>query len=201
MKNKIEYLIHANQARVEKQYENAIRYYLNVLEGENDSDVMRSLAMTYFEQYLEQMETVVPGEQALYWINKAISLEPNRAEFYVTRGGFFAIGIDAPNYEQAAQDYRFALKLNPHLLDAYCGLAGLEGVPEGVVSLTEAISLSEFATTIQPNDPLIFIWLATRYQKAGREADSLNAFRRALLCLQPLPLENVQALARNAIKT
>jgi tetratricopeptide (TPR) repeat protein len=199
MKNKIECLTHANQSRIEKNYEEAIQAYLSVLEVENDSDVMRALAITYFEQYLQRMATVGPGEQALYWINKAISLEPNRAEFYVTRAGFFSIGIDAPNYEQAAQDYHFALQLNPHLLDAYCGLAGLEGVPEGVITLSETISVTEFAVTIQPNDPQTLVWLARLYQKAGREADSLAVFQRALLCPKPLPLENVNALGHNSI--
>lgn len=196
MKDKINLLIQANQARVEYRYQDAIDYYVKYLDKYNNADVMHMLALVYFRLDIEQARRNDRGTKALEWINKAIGQEPSNAEFHVTRGDILNYGLDAPNYKDAAKSYKAALQLKPDLASAHLGLSSLEGVPDQVVSLSEAIVSVEKVSQIQPNNPDIFLRLGTLYFQASQENQALEAYEYALLRPQPLSLQNTDEIVQ-----
>lgn len=196
MKDKINLLIQANQARVEYRYQDAIGYYVKYLDKYDNADVMHVLALVNFRLDIEQARRNDRGTKALEWINKAVEQEPSNAEFHVTRGDILTYGLDAPNYKDAATSYRAALQLKPDLARAHLGLSSLEGVPDQVVSLSEAIVSVEKASQIQSDNPDIFLRLGTLYFQAGQENQALEAYEYALLRPQPLPLQNTDEIVQ-----
>ncbi|MCA9324591.1 MAG: tetratricopeptide repeat protein [Ardenticatenales bacterium] len=197
MKDRIDLLIRANQARVECRYQDAIEYYDRYLDKyNNNADVMHVLALVHFQLDVEQPRRIGRSLKAIEWINKAIEQEPNKAEFYATRGDIYNYGLDAPNYEEAAKSYRVALQLKPDLVSAHLGLAGLEGVPEQLVSLSEAIISVEKASQTQQENPDIFLRLGTLYFQAGQQNQALVAYECALLRPRPLSLKNTDEIVQ-----
>lgn len=190
MKDKINTLLQANQARNKQQYEEAIDYYMQYLRKYHNPDVMHVLALIYFRLDIEQPGRSGRGQEAIEWIDKAIAQESTNAEFHATRGDIFNYGLDMPNYEEAAKNYRTALQLRPDLVNAHLGLASLEGVPDEVVSLPEAIVSVQKASQVQPENPNIFLRLGTLYFQAGKESEALEAYECALLKSQPISLQN-----------
>lgn len=191
IKNKLEILIRANQARFERQFRDAIKLYTEYLSEHDNVDVMHVLAFTFLQLSIENPEIDIQEDNAIEWIDKAIVKAPQRADFYVTRGDIYSIGIDFPNYQEAAKSYRKALELNPNLADAYLGLASLEGVPDQVVSLSEAIRSVEKASQLQPRKPEVFLRLGSLYHQAGEERNAWIAYESALLKPQTLETQNV----------
>lgn len=187
MKTKTHLLLQANQARIDHQWLDAISYYNEILEShDNDIEVMWTLAVTYFVSSLEQSGTYESGQEALYWIDKAIEREPKRAEFYITRGEILQFALDAPDYEEAARSFRTALEIRPDAIYACLGLSNLVDVPENVVSLSEAVTFLERAAIVQPENSHVFLRLGTLYKKMGQSHKSQEFYRRALLCPKPL---------------
>ena len=81
MKDRIDLLIRANQARVECRYQDAIEYYDRYLDKyNNNADVMHVLALVHFQLDVEQPRRIGRSLKAIEWINKAIEQEPNKAE-------------------------------------------------------------------------------------------------------------------------
>ena len=196
MRDQIKLLIKANQSREEKQHLKAITYFTRFLDDYNDADIMGILASTYFKLSAEQPGVGDFIQKAIQWSDKAIALEPNRAEFYVTRGDILSYGIDAPNYREALDSYRRALKLNPNLVEACIGLASLEGVPDKVISLSEAIAVMKHASEVRPENPYIHLRLGTLYKEAGHISEAQSAFKRALLCPESLSLRHVKTIVQ-----
>ena len=76
------------------------------------------------------------------------------------------------------------------MVDAYKGLSSLESVPEGVVSLSEAIMYMEESSKIQREDPYIFLRLGTLYFQAERDNEAIDAYKNALLRTKPLSTQH-----------
>jgi tetratricopeptide (TPR) repeat protein len=186
-------LLEANRKRTEGKLLAAAEIYERFLNQIADPAVMHILAITYFKLYLQQSHNATFGQKATYWINQAIALDPQQPQFYVTRGQIFGFGVvDAPDYKQAVQDYKMALRINPNLVVACMGLASLEGTPEEVVSLKEAIAVVEHASVIDPDNSLVWLRLGTLYYQNGQMKLSFIAYRRVLLCSKPV-ISQVQA--------
>jgi TolB-like protein/Tfp pilus assembly protein PilF len=64
-------------------------------------------------------------EKANAAVTKALTLDPNLAEAYVSRGYLLWSPANDWAYERAVSDYRHALKLNPNLAEAHHQLANL----------------------------------------------------------------------------
>jgi tetratricopeptide (TPR) repeat protein len=194
-------LIQINFARIEKRYEDAIDICFEYLRnfGEN-IDVISIAILTYLELDLSQIRRKNIGFKLLQWLDKAILLHPDSFNLYVLRGSIFFLGIEAPDYEKAAKDYRFALELEPNSIEANLGLASLEGVPEKVVSLEEAIKALEKVARVQPNNPQLFLYLGALLKKAGEYSYSRQIFAKALLCKTPLPINQVDIIEKELIK-
>ncbi len=180
-------LLEANQKRSVGELTEAMKIYEDILQTKMLPDVMRVLALTYFELYLNHSEIEAYGERAVYWINQAITMAPGCPEFYITRAVLSGFGVvDAPDYTRAANDYRRALHLNPNLPQACLGLASLEGTPEDVVSLEEAIAVVQHASGIDSDNPIVWLRLGSLYYKQGYLERSTEAYGKALLCPEPL---------------
>lgn len=192
MRKKIKLLLEANQARLEDRWEDAVTHYLEFIDeyGE-DVEAMWGLASSYFNLRFRQPAMVGLDQQALCWIDKAIEREPDRAEFYVTRGEINYIGLDAPDYARAETNFRAALELEPDLVSACFGISGLESVPGAAVTLSEAIVTMEHASAVEPENALVFLVLGTLYNEAGRIRESYQAYKRALVCPAPLSKQQV----------
>jgi tetratricopeptide (TPR) repeat protein len=161
MKDQMKILMKANQARLDKRYEDAKRLFINYLNDySDDADVMWMLSQVIYELAFRKTDHMVELlEDGVNWIEKAIELEPERAEFYVTLGKILTTGVEVPDYQQAAQYYRRALKLNSTLFDAGIGLTFLVHVPESTVSLTEAITVMEKILEVHPDNQHVFMSL------------------------------------------
>lgn len=86
-------------------------------------------------------------------VRKALALDPNLAEGYVSRGYLLWSRANKWSYERAVVDYRHALELNPNLAEAHHQLAnvynhvGLLDKAEG--EIREAIALDPLNTGIR----------------------------------------------------
>jgi tetratricopeptide (TPR) repeat protein len=197
MKNQMEILIKANQARLEKRFEDARQLYMNYLDNHSDdADVMSILAQVMYElafRNTDRMSTFL--KEAIGWVERAIVLKPNQAEFYVILGKILITGVDIPDYEQAADHFRKALELNPTLYNAGLGLALLARIPESLVSYSEAIAAMERIAKAHPDNQHVFMSLGYLYESAKRSTEAQNMFKRALLCSEPLATHYVEAIA------
>ena len=190
MKEKMKILTKANQARLNKQYENAKHLYINYLDNYNDdADVMWILAQVMYELAFRKTDQMIDLlEGATNWIKKAIDLNSDRAEFHVTLGKIFVTGVYVPEYEKATDCYRTALKLNPILFSAGSGLAFLVRVPEANVNASEVIAIMEKIAITQPDNQHIFMSLGYLYETAERFTEAQEMFKRAILCPEPLSI-------------
>ena len=196
MKDLMNLLTAANQARLDKQYEKARHLYLVYLrENDDDADVMHVLAQVTYELALRKTEQMtVLLKEASDWMERAIALRRDRPAFFVTSGNILALGVDAPNYVEAANHYRTALESNHFFYSAASGLAFLAHVPESGVSYSEAIAGMEKVVEIQSDNQHAFMSLGYLYEKVGRCDDAQEVFKRAVLCSQPLELRYLETL-------
>lgn len=196
MKDQMKILAKANQSRLEKRYEDARQFYKSYLDDRiDDADVMWILAQVMYElafRKTEQMSELL--EEAIDWIKRAIALKSHRAEFYVTLGKILTTGIDVPDYEQAADCFRKALKLNPVLFSAGAGLALLVHVPESDVSCSEAVAVMERIAEAHPDNQHVFMLLGHLYENAKQFVDAQEMFRRAILCPEPLAIHYMESI-------
>ncbi len=92
-------------------------------------------------------------EKANAAVRKALALDPNLAEGYVSRGYLLWTRANSWSHERAVSDYRHALDLNPNLAEAHHQLAnvynhvGLLDKAEGEIK--EAIALDPLNTGIR----------------------------------------------------
>src|SRR5690606_11422566 len=112
MNENLNALVKLNQYRLENRYQAAIDECMELLaQDEGDADVIAVLAILYYQLAFNRTEAINELlEKAIFWANKAIETEPERADFYATRGRIY---LDFPDYEKAANDFRFALQIRP----------------------------------------------------------------------------------------
>lgn len=177
IKNMTSLLIQANELRRQKTYQEALTLYLKIYEqSKEDVDMLTVIAFCYF--------ALNNFEEAVAWLKKAIALAPNDDNLHTDLAEYCAVGT--LDYEQATEEYRKAIEINPNNTRALVGAAALYGVPEEVVTLNEAINWLEFATKLEPDDPNYHFRLGEFYRKADRILDGIQEWHKALLCTQPL---------------
>ena len=79
-----------------------------------------------------------------------------------------------PDYINATSAYRKSLEFAPNFYPALGALAMLYGVPENVISLSEAISFCEKALSINPSKSL-WLTLSRLYEISNKESCAYNA--------------------------
>jgi len=105
---------------------------------------------------------------------KAVELDPDSAEAHASRG--LAVSLNQ-QYQQAAQEFETAIRLNPRLFEGYYFYARAR-FSEG--KLDEAAQLFEQACRVNPEDFQAPSLLAMVYNGVGRKSDAEGAYRRAL---------------------
>lgn len=186
MNEKLNALVRLNQYRLENRYQAAIDICTELLaKDESDEDVIAVLATLYHWLAFNRTEEINElFEKAIFWANKAIEIRPERADFYAIRGRIY---LDFPDYEKAANDFRFALQIRPDLLSACFGLGFLARAAEEIVSVDEAVGAVRNAAKIHLDNPLVFSELHGLLTIKGQKNDANQALSRALLCFEPLP--------------
>ena len=182
--NSIELLIRANQLREMREYQQALKIYINVVRQSAETvDLDQMIAYTYFQLGLNEGDET-NYHMALVWINKAIALAPDKSHLYDILGMFHSLGT--LNYQGAANAFRKAIELNPNNVHALVSGAALYNVPEEVITLAEAINWLKQAVQIEPNDPNYHLNLAILFKKAGNSLEVKNECLNALMCPRPL---------------
>lgn len=180
----IKYLSTANQSRQEWEYRQAVdSYKAAILRFGESAYLIRALANCYFQIGLYEGDWTA-YQLAIDWIKKAINLEPNNDQLHTELGKFYSIGT--LEYQEAAQEYRIAIELNPYNLSALLSGVALYGVPEKVVTLEEAIVWFERVVQLEPAHPTHHFRLGKLYHEAGKNQKAETEWLRALLCPRPL---------------
>jgi len=104
---------------------------------------------------------------------KALLLDPGLAEAHVSRG--LAISL-SKRYDEAELEFQTAIRLDPQLFEAYYFYARA-CFQQG--KMEESARLFEQASQVKPEDYQGPSMLAMAYRKLGREADAIEADRRA----------------------
>jgi tetratricopeptide (TPR) repeat protein len=197
MDQDIKTLLQMNEARLKTEnLHNVVLYYFKLLNEQNATRILPVLVMMYLQFGFLDPKTAGLEYKIGEWLDKAIKLKPDCADLYIARARLMSVGIDVPNYLQAANDYKEALKLQPYMIEAGLGLAGLVGVPENVVYVRDVIELLESISIIHPQDPFTHFALGQLYEKSGVSLKSVEAFENALLCVNPLPTEYARVVTR-----
>ncbi len=189
-------LVQANELRARRDYQAALAFYLKALEqwGEN-VELLAAVAYCYFAlAAYNPRESGQNYAEAIAWMQKAVALAPDNAWLHANLAQFYQLGI--LDYEQAAREFRTAVRLAPYDALILFNAASLYGLPESVVLLEEAINWLEHAVQLAPDEPNYHVRLGQLYHEAGRTADAERECLRALLCSQPLDSGAVQTIKR-----
>ncbi len=191
----VELLLQANQERRQARYLTALDLYLESIKllGDN-ARILAAIASCYYAMCFSQSGDQGACLSAVQWTERAIALEPDNALLYADLGEYCELAT--LDYEKAAWAFRRAIELEPCRVRPYLGASSLYGVPEGVVSLQEAICWLERVVELLPNDPVWHILLAERYAEAGRVSDATSEATVALVCQQPLAEGDVERVRR-----
>lgn len=113
-------------------------------------------------------------EKAMVAVQKSLSLNPNLAEAYVSRGYLLWSRANNWAYERAVADYRHALSLNPNLAEAHHQIAN---VYNHVGLLDKAESEIQKAVELDPLNAGIRFRVGINLLYQGKYEDSLAAIR------------------------
>lgn len=175
MNEKADKLILAANAFSARNYRAAsrlLREELNV--RGNEAEILWWLAQTEFAVSITEPTTNdESGQEAIFLIKQAISLQPNDARYYYSLGDMYT-HVVPPDYINATSAYRKSLEFAPNFYPALGALAMLYGVPENVISLSEAISFCEKALSINPSKSL-WLTLSRLYEISNKESCAYNA--------------------------
>ncbi len=189
----IDLLVQANELKRQTDYQAAIALYSIAIERWGESaDLLGAVAHCYFMVALAQQGTDQDCLDAVAWMEKAVTLEPNNVRLRANLGQFYWLAT--LDYEKAALAYRKAIEINPNDINALTGAASLYGVPEQVVTLNETINWLERVVQLDPDDPNYHARLGKFYHEAGRVSDARREWLGALLCPQPLDPGYVQMI-------
>ena len=113
-------------------------------------------------------------DAALLLMNRALALEPDRAEFHANRGvAYLATG----NLQQAAESFRRAVELDPDYVEARQNLAA---VLRKSGRLDEAVAEYRQIATLRPESAESQNNLGDAQLSAGQIDDAIASFRKAL---------------------
>jgi tetratricopeptide (TPR) repeat protein len=192
----LEQLLRANELRRQKQYHAAITLYLQVIERFGaHAYVLATIAHCYTSlAYANAHESDHYHQEAVVWMEKAVTLAPNDARLHAILAQYYDLGI--LDYEQAAREYRKAIDLNPNDVWALTSAASLYKVPENVITHDEAIRWLERATQLEPGDPNYLARLGELYYDANRLQDAQRAWLSAVLCPRSLDAGYAEMIER-----
>lgn len=188
-------LIQANKKRRNHDFQGAIAIYLEILEWFGKSaKVLAVIANCYYAQDTYNPESSgINYSKAIEWIKKAIEIEPNNADLHASLAEYYWLGT--LQYEQAAQEYRRAIALNPCVVNVLTSAASLYGVPGNVVTLEEAIKWLNQASLLESTEPRHLVQLVEIYINAGMVDKAHKVFDRVLLCVKPLTDSDIRRIA------
>jgi tetratricopeptide (TPR) repeat protein len=113
-------------------------------------------------------------EKATAEVGKALTLNPDLAEGYVSRGYLLYSRANGWSYERAVSDYLHALELNPNLAEAHHQLAA---VYNHVGLLERAEDEAKKAVTLDPLNTFIRFRVGINLFYLGKYQESLAALR------------------------
>ena len=190
----LQLLLQANLHRQKREYGSALDIYIYTLDHFGETDLLdQTIAHCYFEIGLYERDES-SFQYAIQWIKKAVTLTPNKSQFYADLGQFYALGT--LEYQAAVNEYKIALEIDPNNERALVGGAALYGVPEAVVSLNEAIDWLIRAVNINPADSNYHFRLGALYYEADRLPEAENEFSKALLCAHALDSSAATMISR-----
>jgi tetratricopeptide (TPR) repeat protein len=174
-------LVQANELRRQGDYSAALALYLELLDRFREST---NLLANLLAEIASCYNALNRFDEAVAWVERAIALAPNDARWHADLAEYHWLGT--LDYEQAAREFRKAIELNPNDARVLSNAAALYIVPEGVVTLEEAINWLERAVQLEPNNPRYHARLGEYYYKAGQIEDAKRAWVISLLCGPPL---------------
>jgi serine/threonine protein kinase/tetratricopeptide (TPR) repeat protein len=109
---------------------------------------------------------------------RALELAPDSPEAHASRGGVLSL---AEQHEEAEQEFETAVRLGPHLFDAYY-LYARDAFAQG--QLHKAVALFQRASEVNPEDYQSPLLIAQCYEHLGRPVDAEAARRRGVEIVQ-----------------
>ncbi|MEM7538995.1 MAG: hypothetical protein AAF639_42955 [Chloroflexota bacterium] len=184
----------ANLLRLQKRFDEALTVYQDCIQkyGKN----VEILAMIAFVKFCRAFED--PNETGETYhiviaeLKDALALEPNNFKLHAYLAEVYSLGT--LNYELAAEEYRYAIELNPANAFILFGAASLYGLPDEVISLDEAIQWMEEAIMLSPDNPDYYVRLGYLYKDASRMTDAQQIWIQSLLCSTPLEAEYAESV-------
>ena len=183
-------LLEANRLRSAGNHRAALAAYLRILELSGESAHLCAVIADCHFMMAVGHGAAEHFPEAVNWMERAVALAPGEGRLHAHLGQYYSTAV--LDYGRSAAEYREAIRLSPYDHSALVGAAGLYGVPEGVVSLDEAIGWMEWAVQLEPDEAWYHDRLAELYQESGRVTDSKREGIRALLCAWPLDLTHAR---------
>lgn len=183
---KLKLLMKVNRHRLSNEYREAIDLLLEKINNVGICvEFYEILGEMFFSVAL--LSTNEDGEnyqRAVYWLSKAIELEPYNSRLHLKLGDVLYIGL--LDYPSAEKHYQKAIELNPKNKKAYIGIASLYGSPDSNIELGEAIRALKVAREVDPDDPIVIARLGDLLYEDGKVDLAVNAWLEALVCTHPL---------------
>jgi len=129
-------------------------------------------------------------DKAIADFSKAISIKPDYARAYNSRGFSFYVGKD--DYSHAISDYTKAIDLDSHLASA---LVNRGNVYRHILAYAVALKDLNAAIGLNPKSNLAFYFRAEVYEGLDRKDDTIADYRQALV-IDPKDSDSKDALKR-----
>lgn len=175
-------LLQVNALRKQGSYQQAITLLLSQHPSLTRHRVLAHCYYDWAEQTPDNPEQLYVKAAACF--QEALLIAPDNGRVHAYLAELYAQGLC--RYQDAATEYREALKYIPHDAWVLISAAALYGLPEAVVSLSEATTWLERAIIVEPNAPHILARLGEFYYQAGRIPEALCMWERAASCTLPL---------------
>lgn len=162
----IETLYRAYLERRRGKYKQALEKYTILIEEiEESPELANAIAHCYDEWASSDVKYWEKFNDAISWYKRAIALSPNDSSLYYNLGRIFI--LETLDVEKGLEATLNAVSINPYYEDAWILLSTLEGLPEKLISLDDAISWLEKAISINPENYVALFNLALNLQKKG----------------------------------
>ena len=156
-----------NAQHINKEYDKAISFYLEVLELlPDDANTYVNLGVAYNRQG--------NTTQAIEYYVKAIELDPDYAEAYNNLGVDYK---DQGDLTKAIESYEKSIEIDPDYAEAYYNL-GNAYKDQG--DTTKAIESYEKAIEIDPDYAMAYVNLGNAYSNQGNNIKAIESYERAI---------------------
>jgi len=168
-----EYYAKGNNARDNKNYEQAIEYYKQAINIDpNYSRAYRSLGSTYGR--------IKNYDQAITVLNKAISIDAKHKSKGEDELIYEALGLvyeRMENYDKAIFYYNKCLSENPNNADAYLGLGDAN---QYLGNYQQAIVYYNKAMTLEPGEAMIYSGLGDTYLEMKNYTQAIYYYNKSI---------------------